>query len=115
MKSKKQAKSSVNTVNISVCIVEDNLGLRESVATYLDNVPGFECPGAYETAEEALVAIPLRRPDVVLMDINLPGMNGIECVKQLKRAEPRLPVIMDRPIAFMTSPTPDMVLRSSGA
>ncbi|MDB6023912.1 MAG: DNA-binding response regulator [Verrucomicrobiales bacterium] len=81
-------------MNISVCIVEDNLELRDSVSTYLDAVPGFCCLGAYESAEEALIQIPLRRPDVVLMDINLPGMSGIDCVRELKRAEVRLPVIM---------------------
>src|SRR5262245_43340847 len=50
--------------------------------------------GAYGSAEEALRQIPGQRPDVVLMDINLPGMNGIECVERLKEVEPGLPIIM---------------------
>src|SRR5262249_430222 len=52
------------------------------------------CLGSYESAEEALLGIPRQKPDVVLMDINLPGMNGIDCVQRLKRVEPTLPVIM---------------------
>src|SRR3954453_9318018 len=94
MKLPKRLQSTAQPVNISVCIVEDNLELRESVATYLEDVPGFVCRGAYESAEEALIEIPRRKPDVVLMDINLPGMNGIQCVERLNQLEPRLPVIM---------------------
>ncbi len=94
MKTAKRLQSKLQPVSISVCIVEDNVELRESVATYLEHVPGFICLGAYESAEQALIEIPQRKPDVVLMDINLPGMNGIECVERLKLIEPRLPVIM---------------------
>ena len=94
MKTTKRLQSKAQPVSISVCIVEDNVELRESVATYLENVPGFICLGAYESAEQALIEIPQRKPDVVLMDINLPGMSGIECVERLKAIEPRLPVIM---------------------
>ena len=94
MKAKKLAQSHKPMDIISVAVVEDNEDLRESVATYLSNVVGFRCVGSYETAEEALIEIPRARPNVVLMDINLPGMNGIDCVERLKRIEPRLPVIM---------------------
>jgi DNA-binding NarL/FixJ family response regulator len=79
---------------ITVCIVEDDAGLRESIGGYIQGAPGFECLGAYASGEEALAAIPLRKPGVVLMDINLPGMNGIECVRQLKKAVPELQIMM---------------------
>ena len=84
----------MDSAKISVSVVEDNAELRDSVAIYLSNVPGFSCLGAYESAEVALIEIPRCTPNVVLMDINLPGMNGIECVDRLKRLVPRLPVIM---------------------
>lgn len=79
---------------ITICLVEDDVALGESVARYLDGVPGFRCLGAYASGEEALVQIPLQQPAVVLMDINLPGISGIECVKQLRTVMPALLVIM---------------------
>ena len=82
------------TVNITVCIVEDDLELRESVVHYLEDAPGFSCLGAYGSAEEALKEIPLQKPAVVLMDINLPEMNGIECVGKLKALAPGVQVLM---------------------
>jgi len=81
-------------LSIKVCIVEDNHELRESVAVFIENAPGFRCTGAYATAEEALKEIPNQIPDVVLMDINLPRMNGIQCVNRLKKILPKLPVMM---------------------
>src|SRR3954470_24041976 len=63
---------------ITVCIVEDSLELSESVVKYIDGMDGFRCLGAYGTAEEALVEIPKKNPEVVLMDINLPRMSGIQ-------------------------------------
>ncbi|MDB6020540.1 MAG: DNA-binding response regulator, partial [Pedosphaera sp.] len=59
-------------VDITVCIVEDDLELRDSVFNYLRGAPGFSCLGAYGSAEEALKEIPRQKPEVVLMDINLP-------------------------------------------
>ena len=70
-------------MSIRVCIVEDDAGLRESISSFIDDTAGFECLGAFRTGEEAVVGIPTLQPAVVLMDINLPGMNGIECVRQL--------------------------------
>lgn len=79
---------------ISVSIIEDDPELRESVVNYLDGTSGFHCIGAYGSAEEALKEIPLQKPNVVLMDINLPGKSGIECVGKLKEVEPAVQVMM---------------------
>ncbi|HEX9658065.1 MAG TPA: response regulator transcription factor [Bacteroidota bacterium] len=73
---------------ISVAIVEDTHKIREGLTALLDGSPGFECVGAYASAEEAIESIPLKEPDVVLMDINLPGISGIECTRELKRINP---------------------------
>jgi DNA-binding NarL/FixJ family response regulator len=81
-------------VDITVCIVEDDLELRESVFNYLQDAPGFRCLGAYGSAEEALKEVPRQQPAVVLMDINLPVMNGIECVGKLKGLAPGVQVLM---------------------
>ena len=65
---------------ISVSIVEDNDGLRRSLTSVLEDAPGgVKCAGSFSTAEEALREIPKNPPEVVLMDIHLPGMSGIEC------------------------------------
>jgi len=79
---------------IQVALVEDDEGVRANLARMLDGSPGFHCQGAYADARTALKNIPTNRPDVVLMDINLPGMLGTECVSHLKRAAPNLPVLM---------------------
>lgn len=81
-------------MSIRVCIVEDDAGLRESISSFIDDTAGFECLGAFRTGEEAVAGIPTLQPAVVLMDINLPGMNGIECVRQLKEIRPELQVMM---------------------
>jgi DNA-binding NarL/FixJ family response regulator len=81
-------------VAITVSIVEDDPELRESVRNYLQDAPGFACVGAYGSAEEALKEIPGQKPEVVLMDINLPAMNGIECVGKLKALAPEMQVLM---------------------
>jgi DNA-binding NarL/FixJ family response regulator len=77
-----------------ICIVEDDAGLRESIASFIAGTAGFECLGAFASGEEALKAIPTLRPSVVLMDINLPGMSGIQCVKKLKEKMPELQTLM---------------------
>jgi DNA-binding NarL/FixJ family response regulator len=79
---------------IEVCLVDDNEQMRESVAALLNSTPGLRCVGAYSTAEEAVQKIPMQPPDVVLMDINLPGMSGIECVSRLKWELPDLQILM---------------------
>jgi DNA-binding NarL/FixJ family response regulator len=77
-----------------VAIVEDDRGLREQLVQILKAARDARCVGAFLSAEEALQQIPAAQPDVVLMDIKLPGMSGIECVAQLKKAHPSLRIIM---------------------
>ena len=78
----------------SVVIVEDDRGLREELINLLSTAPDINCIGAFASGEEALKRIPERWPDVVLMDIGLPGMSGIECVNELKSRNPSLKIIM---------------------
>ena len=79
--------STVNTsatetkADIRVSIVEDDVGIREGLIRLLKHTSGFRCLGAYVSAEEALKLIPKTKPDVVLMDINLPEMNGVDCAR----------------------------------
>src|SRR5213595_1947254 len=79
---------------ISVSIVEDNEQLRATLARILNRAEGFKCVSQYGDAETALVGLPKDRPDVVLMDINLPGMNGVECVRRLKPQAPQMQIVM---------------------
>jgi DNA-binding NarL/FixJ family response regulator len=79
---------------ISVSIVEDNDKLRATLARVINRADGFRCVSHYASAEDALKDLPQVRPDVVLMDINLPGMNGVECVRQLKQLLPQIQVMM---------------------
>jgi len=79
---------------ISVSIVEDNAGIRKSFVELLNKTDGLRCAGAYGTAEEAVARMPAQKPDVALVDIHLPGMDGIECVGCLKAALPDLQILM---------------------
>lgn len=79
---------------INVAIVEDNDRVRDGLALLIDGSEGFECRETCSSAEEALRRLPGLRPDVVLMDIQLPGMSGIECVSRLKERCPDLQVMM---------------------
>jgi DNA-binding NarL/FixJ family response regulator len=81
-------------VMINVSIVEDDAKLRATLERYLMTQPGFRCVSVYPNAEAALAGIPTVKPHVVLMDINLPGMNGIECVARLRQALPAARIIM---------------------
>jgi DNA-binding NarL/FixJ family response regulator len=81
-------------MKISVSIVEDAQGVREALVRLLDNAAGFRCVSSYPNAETALAEIPARSPDVVLMDIDLPGMNGVERVRKLKVMLPSIRVVM---------------------
>jgi DNA-binding NarL/FixJ family response regulator len=79
---------------IAVSIVEDDRGTRERLAALLNETPSLRCVGAYSTGEDALRGIPAQKPDVALVDINLPGMNGIMCVAGLKTRMPDLQVLI---------------------
>jgi DNA-binding NarL/FixJ family response regulator len=79
---------------ITVSIVEDNDQLRGTLARVIGRAEGFQCLSQYANAEAALEAVPNERPNVVLMDINLPGMNGVECARQLKQVVPATQVVM---------------------
>jgi len=75
-------------MNIAVCIVEDDASTREILADWVRHAGGFKCVGTHTSVEQALEHLPAEKPSVVLMDINLPGMSGIEGVRRLK---PMLP------------------------
>ena len=79
---------------ITVSIVEDNEQLRGTLARVINRAEGFRCVSHYGTAETALEGLPKDRPEVVLMDINLPGINGVECVRRLKQAAPETLAVM---------------------
>ena len=79
---------------ITVSIVDDEKELRQSIATFVNGAPGFRCVSAYSSAEAALKSLPDDKPRVVLMDINLGGMNGIECVERLKAVAPEMQILM---------------------
>ncbi len=82
------SKTRNNSVSIAVAIVEDDVPAREILAGWIRSAEGFRIVGEYTDAETAISELPQKKPSVVLFDINLPGMNGIECVRKLK---PRLP------------------------
>jgi len=77
-----------------VAIVEDDSGLREQLQRILKSAPGLCCVGTFGSGEKALAGMVAVQPDVILMDINLPGMSGIECVARLRKDLPATHVIM---------------------
>jgi DNA-binding NarL/FixJ family response regulator len=81
-------------VTIKVSIVEDDEWIRGNLASQISRTPGFTCTGCYADGEEAISQIPKNVPNVVLMDINLPKMNGIECVRRLKPLVPSVQILM---------------------
>jgi DNA-binding NarL/FixJ family response regulator len=81
-------------MSIAVSIIEDDSQVRSSLAKLIDGTPGFRCASRHDSAESALKEIPGIKPDVALMDINLPGINGVECVRKLKPQLPGLQIIM---------------------
>lgn len=79
---------------ITVSIVEDNDKLRGTLAKMIGRAEGFKFVSDYGSAEAALEDLPKAKPEVVLMDINLPGINGVECVRRLKAVLPQIQVMM---------------------
>jgi DNA-binding NarL/FixJ family response regulator len=79
---------------IAVALVEDDARVRASLARLVGRANGLRCVSEHGSAEEALVSLPGVKPDVVLMDVNLPGIDGVECVRRLKVALPNTQVVM---------------------
>ena len=79
---------------ITISLVEDDRNTRENLAALLSGETRLRCLGAHATGEAAVACIPVEKPDVALVDINLPGMSGIECVGRLKEKLPKLQILM---------------------
>ena len=81
-------------MSTKVAIVEDDAGFRGLLQQFVNEAPGYQCVCSYGSAEEALRGVPKAEPDVVLMDIHLPNLSGIECTRRLREALPHVPVLM---------------------
>jgi DNA-binding NarL/FixJ family response regulator len=81
-------------MQIKVAIVDDDEGIRSSLSALIKRAPGLKLVGEYANGETAVREIPKLLPDVVIMDINLPGMKGYDCVRQLKTAHPAIQFLM---------------------
>jgi len=82
------------TVAIRVSIVEDDAPVREILSGWLADAEDFKFVSAFGNAEDGSAQLPKQKPDVVLMDINLPGMSGVECVRHLKPLMPQTQFVM---------------------
>jgi DNA-binding NarL/FixJ family response regulator len=81
-------------LSITVSIIEDDASVRQILTGWIDTAKGFRCLSAYGSGESALTSLPQEAPDILLVDINLPGMNGIECVRRLKPLMPQTQFLM---------------------
>ncbi len=108
----KRVQAKIKPVSITISIVEDDPPTRGILTEWIRGADGFECVSVHENAETALAALPRENPSVVLMDINMPGMSGIECVRRLK------PQMMNTQFVMLTVyEDPDHIFKalSSGA
>ena len=80
--------------DIRIAIVDDDENVRITLADAVDRFAGCKCTGRFPSGEDALAGISTQPPDVVLMDINMPGMNGIECANRVRAAHPQVEIIM---------------------
>jgi DNA-binding NarL/FixJ family response regulator len=83
-----------NHMSISLSIVEDLDEVREGLKQFISLSPEFKVLDTFKTAEEAVYTIPKLKPDIVIMDISLPGMNGIDCIKEIKNRVPKTQFMM---------------------
>ncbi|MDP2208504.1 MAG: response regulator transcription factor [Bacteroidota bacterium] len=79
---------------IKVAIVEDDNVIRNGIEYVLNNTPGFECVGSFNSGDAALKKMIIDDVDVVLMDINMPGISGIDCVRELRKRRSDLNILM---------------------
>ena len=79
---------------ITVSIIEDDAPARRILADWIQRAKGFRCVSEHAMADTALISLPKEKPDIVLADINLPGMNGVECVRRLKPEMPQTQFVM---------------------
>jgi DNA-binding NarL/FixJ family response regulator len=79
---------------ISISIIEDNTAVRKGLERIVQETDGFLCLSSYDNAEDAMKELPGIQPDIVIVDIQLPGASGIDCVRQLKAAFPRMQFMM---------------------
>ena len=79
---------------LAVAIIEDQREIREGLAALIGGTPGFECTGTFRSVEEALAPLQARPPQVLLLDVGLPGMSGIEAIPLLKARSPGLALLM---------------------
>jgi DNA-binding NarL/FixJ family response regulator len=89
-----QASDSSKTMAVKVALVEDKSGVRQNWARLINAAPGFDCVATCPSGEDAMLTLPQARPQVVLMDIQLPGMSGIECTARLKPLLPATQILM---------------------
>jgi DNA-binding NarL/FixJ family response regulator len=80
--------------SIRVAVVEDDASLREGLEMLIDGTPGYHLTGAYDSVEAGAVAFPADTPDVLLLDINLPGMPGSQAARMLRERHPRMQILM---------------------
>jgi DNA-binding NarL/FixJ family response regulator len=83
-----------DTKTINVLIVDDQMPFRSVARTVISMTPGFEVVAEAESGEDAVAVVDAEPPDLVLMDINLPGINGIEATRRIRRAHPEVKVIL---------------------
>ena len=81
--------------DIRVCLFEDNTQLRESLFNLVDASDGFVCVGSFANCEDVIEKISSVKPDVILMDIELPGTNGIDAVRLIKEKFPEAKILME--------------------
>src|SRR6478752_3911035 len=84
----------IETMSRTVAIVEDDAEVRQSLAKVLERSPGIRCVAGFSNAEDALKEIPKIKPQILLMDINLPGMSGVDCVRALGPLVPDTLILM---------------------